>query len=307
MSEEKNIEHNPENIHDTEPENIQSATSSKELETSNNKLETDNMEVHHHPDLYHKPKPWKEYILEGLMIFIAVTLGFFAESLRENLSDKSKEKEYIHSLKQDLVSDTANISSWVKVFYARIEEFDSLINFLHHPETVSNGADMYYFTRLSTRGTVFGDNNNTISQLKSSGNFHLISNKVVAEKIVSYENDIENYKSVQDIDQKEAQQLYPYIGNLFDAFVLNDMTRSTPDTSRNSYTDLAYGYRSIIGKPSGNPQLKNQNNEMINELVYHLHQRKSTFGVEISLLYLQNKNACKLIDVINTEYHLANE
>jgi hypothetical protein len=34
------------------------------------------MEVHHHPDLHHKPKKWKEYFLEFLMIFLAVTLGF---------------------------------------------------------------------------------------------------------------------------------------------------------------------------------------------------------------------------------------
>ena len=40
------------------------------------KQETENMEVHHHPDLHHKPKKWKEYFLEFLMIFLAVTMGF---------------------------------------------------------------------------------------------------------------------------------------------------------------------------------------------------------------------------------------
>jgi len=57
------------------------------------------MEVHHHPDLHHKPKPWKEYLLEYLMIFLAVMTGFFAESYREHLSDKSKEKEYLLALR----------------------------------------------------------------------------------------------------------------------------------------------------------------------------------------------------------------
>ncbi|HJP61786.1 MAG TPA: hypothetical protein VJ844_00005, partial [Mucilaginibacter sp.] len=52
---------------------------------------TNKMEVHHHPDLHHKPKPWKEYLLEYLMIFLAVMTGFFAESFREHLGDKSKE------------------------------------------------------------------------------------------------------------------------------------------------------------------------------------------------------------------------
>jgi hypothetical protein len=34
------------------------------------------MDVHHHPDLHHKKKNFKEYFLEFLMIFLAVTLGF---------------------------------------------------------------------------------------------------------------------------------------------------------------------------------------------------------------------------------------
>jgi len=49
------------------------------------------MEVHHHPDLHHKKKNFKEYFLEFLMIFLAVTLGFFAESIRENISNHHKE------------------------------------------------------------------------------------------------------------------------------------------------------------------------------------------------------------------------
>jgi hypothetical protein len=64
------------------------------------------MEVHHHPQLEHKPKPWKEYFLEFLMIFLAVTMGFFAESLREHVNDNSKENEYINSLRKDLIADT---------------------------------------------------------------------------------------------------------------------------------------------------------------------------------------------------------
>ena len=45
------------------------------------------MEVHHHPDLHHKKKKIKEYFLEFLMIFLAVTLGFIAENVREKRDD----------------------------------------------------------------------------------------------------------------------------------------------------------------------------------------------------------------------------
>jgi len=56
--------------------------------------------VHHHPDLHHKKKNFKEYFLEFVMIFLAVTLGFFAENIREHYSDKSKEQEFVVSLKE---------------------------------------------------------------------------------------------------------------------------------------------------------------------------------------------------------------
>src|SRR6202000_981704 len=75
-----------------------------EIENSKSEI---NMEVHHHPDLHHEKKPWKEYLLEGLMIFLAVTMGFFAESLRENISAKEKEHEYVASFQSNLEKDKA--------------------------------------------------------------------------------------------------------------------------------------------------------------------------------------------------------
>src|SRR5450755_3242260 len=70
--------------------------------------ETENMEVHHHPDLHHKPKKGKEYFLEFLMIFLAVTMGFIAENLREHITNRSKEKEYIRAFIRNVQDDTAN-------------------------------------------------------------------------------------------------------------------------------------------------------------------------------------------------------
>jgi hypothetical protein len=56
------------------------------------------MEVHHHPDPNHKRKNFREYFLEFLMIFLAVTLGFFAENLREHFAYSNKQKIYINGL-----------------------------------------------------------------------------------------------------------------------------------------------------------------------------------------------------------------
>src|SRR4051794_17713596 len=91
--------------------NIVQEQTGKPVETNQtseiSKSEIKEMEVYHHPKV--EKKNLKEYFLEFLMIFLAVTMGFFAESLREHRADKSKEKEFMVSLKEDLVSDTTQL------------------------------------------------------------------------------------------------------------------------------------------------------------------------------------------------------
>jgi len=68
------------------------------------------MEVHHHPHV--KKKRFKEYFLEFIMIFLAVTLGFFAETIRENVTEHRRAKEFAESMLQDLREDTAQLRSY---------------------------------------------------------------------------------------------------------------------------------------------------------------------------------------------------
>src|SRR3982750_1889637 len=60
--------------------------------------ETENMEVHKHPHHVTHKKKWGEYLLEFLMLFLAVFLGFLAENLREQTVEHHREKEYVQSL-----------------------------------------------------------------------------------------------------------------------------------------------------------------------------------------------------------------
>ena len=64
------------------------------------------MEVHHS---HHKPKNWKEYITEFVMLFAAVTLGFFAENYREHKIIDHRMEENYQALLQDLRQDSARI------------------------------------------------------------------------------------------------------------------------------------------------------------------------------------------------------
>src|SRR6201995_902211 len=89
------------------------------------------MEVHHHPEV--EKKGFKEYLLEGLMIFLAVTMGFFAESLREHISNKEKTAEYMQSLLVDLRTDINSIGRYLTKEKEKNAAYDSLINYLKKP------------------------------------------------------------------------------------------------------------------------------------------------------------------------------
>ncbi|HWZ15406.1 MAG TPA: hypothetical protein VNW95_09230 [Mucilaginibacter sp.] len=156
------------------------------------------MEVHHHPQLEHKPKPWKEYLLEGLMIFLAVTMGFFAESIREGISDRSKEHEYVISMIEDARTDTANIHIAISQNLMRIAALDSLSDLLYGYK--SNGGydfKIYIYFRQGLVHPFFVSlTERTFTQLKNAGGMRLIHNKAAADSIIAYD----------DSDKKLANQ-----------------------------------------------------------------------------------------------------
>ncbi len=64
------------------------------------------METHHHGHVHHDKK-WKDYLFEFLMLFLAVTAGFFVENLREHYVEKERALGLVSSLETDLRKDTA--------------------------------------------------------------------------------------------------------------------------------------------------------------------------------------------------------
>jgi uncharacterized membrane protein YraQ (UPF0718 family) len=81
------------------------------------------VEVHHHPNV--EKKNFKEYLLEFIMIFLAVSMGFFAESIREHITDSSKETQYAKSMIADLKNDTGMLREVIDVNMKRISGIDS--------------------------------------------------------------------------------------------------------------------------------------------------------------------------------------
>lgn len=251
------------------------------------------MEVHHHPKLNHTEKPWKEYVLEYIMIVLAVTTGFFAESLREHLGDREKEETYMRSLKEDLTIDTATIAKSVYLQSLQIGAFDSLRILLNKPSLDTAEVNTaYYFARIATRKMNFRPNDKTLVQLRNSGNFRLIRTQAIIDKLLDYQKKYESYDYNSGFDKSEAEQIYTFVPRLFDPNVFEIMVKN----------NITNGPANVE-RPTGVNYIKKADKEVIHAFEYYLHTRKTSFRAELQLLKDMKTIAAEMIGIINKEYH----
>jgi hypothetical protein len=191
--------------------------STNETDTGISNQETEYMEVHNHPHHVTHKKKWGEYLLEFIMLFLAVFLGFLAENLRERIVEHNIEKEYIHSLVEDLKSDTLQSNEILKLLNSRSAGVDSVITALSSSGIIENSNNAY---RLWTQNIGFPDfisNDRTIQQLKNSGGLRLIRNKAVSDSIMQYDRIIRAFNGLSVVvngilgDQHIYSQLFDFI------------------------------------------------------------------------------------------------
>ncbi|HEX4372747.1 MAG TPA: hypothetical protein VHZ50_05510 [Puia sp.] len=167
------------------------------------------MEVHHHPTI--EKKNFKEYFLEFLMIFLAVTMGFFAESIREHLADNSKEKQYINSMIADLKGDTAGLREVIDASMKKVVGIDTMVILLDKPAlTVDEEKQLYILnSRYASNIARMDWHDGTIRQLLTSGNLRLMSEQGISDSIMSY------YGTSKDLATGQADILYESVKRIF--------------------------------------------------------------------------------------------
>ena len=156
------------------------------------------MEVHHHPDLQHRKKNFKEYFLEFLMIFLAVTLGFIAENIREHVIEMTTEHEYVKSFYEDLTADESDLQKSVNYLDQQARIADSLSILMNNISTAQPANFIYIYLRSITRSPLFTVNDRTIIQLRNAGGMRLIRNKNVSDSMVAYYKEVDHLKFLFD-------------------------------------------------------------------------------------------------------------
>jgi hypothetical protein len=135
------------------------------------------MEVHHHPQV--DKKSFKEYFLEFLMIFLAVTLGFFAETIRENINEHQRAKEFATLMVKDLINDTTQLAAYRHDLNYGANNIDTFMQILSadEPKDIPSGK-LYWYGLFGSITRFFIPNDATFQQMKSSGSLRYFDKTV---------------------------------------------------------------------------------------------------------------------------------
>ena len=212
------------------------------------------MEVHHHS---HKPKNWKEYITEFVMLFAAVTLGFFAENVREHQIIEHKTHQNLQSIILDLKKDSVLIQD-------RIKEYKNASIYLHKLNDVfveyqvnklpkNEYLDqMLLISDSLTFGTSFYINNSSYKNTIASGSFSNINSIELKRTISNYYEVygaklIDNNKILDDVAEYYAVNTLPRPGGVI-ADIIERTDANKVEILKKYYKDNGLFEKSILSK-----------------------------------------------------------
>ncbi len=245
------------------------------------------MEVHHHPHI--EKKSFKEYILEGLMIFIAVSMGFIAENIREKISDRERLHDYMLSLTGDLKSDLALYDSTIASNTKYSLMIDTIV------ESLSSGkGDMvkvYYLARkLTMGGSSPSPDSKTFEQMKSTGSLRLIHKQMIADSIAAYYLWTKKFEYWSDMQKERINEMIMANPRIFNAKVFYDIIKN------NNNESLSPDLRLTSSDPKD-----------INEVIMRNQYYYGILKLINQRALLAAAQARQLIDLLQKEYHLDKE
>ena len=255
------------------------------------------MEVHHHPEV--EKKGFKEYLLEGLMIFIAVLMGFIAENVRESITEHHRAKEYAETMVEDLKADTADLKTYLTYTGFTVHNVDTLMQLLSGSD-IKNipGGKLYWYGLYGGAQPSFIPHDATFQQMKSSGSL-LFLKKSIAREIGTYDQLCRKSLIVEEADHLMFAEVRKVRAQIFQ-FQYNKQANDLADARHPERMN----WSKIATFCNSNPPLLTYDKVIFNQYIELVRSRFMDRKIVAGDSLL--KNATSLISDLKNEYHIDN-
>lgn len=168
-----------------------------------------------------KKSSWKKYAMEFLMVFAAISLGFFADNQREKWGENTRGVQYAQRLVKDLDLDSIRMEE-VKANYAsREKQINTLISLMQ----VGLGEKPFldslfaYFTLSGSSSLVTGVNfveNMATRDELNSGNMRLIRSDSIVRHLSLYTRKEQIFMGNQTRYREKRIELWELMEEVYD-------------------------------------------------------------------------------------------
>ena len=184
---------------------------------------------------------WKEYAIQFILVFLAVTLSFIADNIRENIAEKKIARQNLQDFRNDLFQHEQRYTFYIDNLPKRKTLYDSIVSIFY---TKNENKELTILSRLLLAGqvnTVITINTPTYEQLINSGSMRFIENKNLKSDISTYKSRIDDFMNWNDRMITTQNNLAGEMGKIVDIHdfwnPLNNSMDYTPDMLPFTLTD----------------------------------------------------------------------
>src|ERR1700712_391341 len=192
------------------------------------------------PTHAHGKKTLKSYLQEGLMIFVAVVMGFLAENYREWYVNREKEVQFMGSYIRNLHDDTKTLDSIIQNNTLKLRYLDSIL-LMSKTGTSSNiSRQKFYDDCFHTVSyyAEFENNDATFLQLAYSGGLRLIIRGQSADKIAEYASKLKEVTGAMGLYEKATEAAAIHAQEVLDYTVVYDSSYYRDNKFTGKYVPL---------------------------------------------------------------------
>jgi hypothetical protein len=256
------------------------------------------MEAHHPHHPTHKKK-WSEYIIEFVMLFAAVTLGFLAENLREHQIMNHRVEQNKIAILKDLQTDSADIAAVIAIEDSCIKRYNRINNYLYLAKTnrisqaqlIDSIKNTPQFIAYST--TLYM-NNSSFKNMQSSGLLSYLEDGELKNALANYYE--VNFKSIE-----AANEFFDQVGIVFNNYFpigLGKLIRDYQKFSNEYELNNSETYENFMLSLN-----KTKNDLSSDEFIYEVQKYYNYIFIYRTSLLNAKKSNDKLLKLLRSEIH----
>ena len=260
------------------------------------------MEVHHHGHI-HADKKWKEYLFQFLMLFLAITLGFFVENQREHYVEHKRAKEFARLLVDDLIMDTTELNLAQRAWKNIVIASDSLSVLVQPTNDKLPGAKIYFFGYWAGWRWNIISRDATLQQLKSSGSMRYFGDVSLIRKILNYEEAIKLTYLLQNRFDSEKSANWMNVQKIFNQSYF-DTLETIKGAARDSATSISIHNPALESFFKKDIPLNTYDATILSELRNWTETTSRNYRILLKDIPHTKQKAIEAIKALKMQYHL---